>query len=64
MLLFPRRIEHTFNVPVQRTHDSDPRKHCWPTVFSNEKQSFHRCLLFSGIVFCLWQFGDVTRGVA
>jgi hypothetical protein len=64
MSLFPRRIEDALDVPIQRSHDAYPRKHRWPTMLRNEKQSFHRGLPFVGVVLCFRQCGDVVRGVA
>jgi hypothetical protein len=32
----PRAIKHPFNMPIQRAHDADPRKHRWPAVVRNE----------------------------
>jgi hypothetical protein len=43
---------------------SYPREHCWSAVLRSENKGFHRGLPFFGIVFCLWQFGDVEGGVA
>jgi hypothetical protein len=31
MMLFAGRFEHALDVPIQRLHDPDPRKHRWPT---------------------------------
>jgi hypothetical protein len=50
MRLFPRAIKHPFNVPVQRPHDADPRKHRWSAMFGNQKQHLHSGLPFFGIV--------------
>ena len=33
-------------------------------MFGDEQQRLHRGLPFSGVVFCLWQFSDVFRGIA
>jgi len=59
--VFAREIEHPLNVTIQCSHHSDARKHRWPVMFSNEKQSLHRCLPFLGIVFCLLVFAKVWR---
>jgi hypothetical protein len=29
------RVKDPFDVPVQRSHDADPRKHRWPVMFGN-----------------------------
>jgi hypothetical protein len=63
-IFLSRRIEHAFDVTVQRSHDADVREHRWPAMLCNQKQSLHRGLPFVGIVFCLWQLSDVERGVA
>jgi hypothetical protein len=63
-MVLARWIEHSFDVTVQRSHDADMRKHRWPTVLRNQKQSLHRGLPICSVVFCLGQFGDVERGVA
>jgi hypothetical protein len=36
MLVFPRRVEHAFDVAVQRSHHTYPRKHGWPVMFRNQ----------------------------
>jgi hypothetical protein len=40
-------------VTIQRSHEADPRKHRWPAMLCNEKQSFDSCLPLSGIILCL-----------
>ncbi len=64
MCFLSRTIKHAFAVTIQRPHYSDPRKHRWPPVPSNEKQRLHRGLPLFSIVFHLGQFRDVERGVA
>jgi hypothetical protein len=39
------------------------REHRWPVMFYDQQENQHRGLSFFGIVLCLWQFGDVVRGV-
>jgi len=53
MSILARRIEHALDVTIQRPHDADACKHCWPVMFRNEQQRLHRGLPFVGIVFCL-----------
>jgi hypothetical protein len=45
-------------VPVQRSHDTDPREHRWPVMLRNQQQCFHRglpnsmaCPAFSALAF-------------
>ena len=64
MCLFARAIEHALNVPIQRLHDADARKHRWPVKFCDQQQRFDRGLPFIGIVFRFRQFGDVSGGIA
>jgi hypothetical protein len=64
MCLFPRRIEHAFNMPIQGSHNADSREHRWPIPFGNQDQRFHRGLPFWRFMFGLGQLGDVERGVA
>jgi hypothetical protein len=63
MLLFPRRIKHPLNMPIQRSHNANARKHGWPAVLCDQKQSFHRGLPFLGVVIGFGQSRDVERGV-
>jgi hypothetical protein len=62
MLVLSRRVEHAFDVTIQRSHDADAREHCWPVMFCNQQKRRHRGLPFLGIVFRLGQFRDVKRG--
>jgi len=64
MRLFAIGVEHAFAVAVQRLQYADARQHepgaaglCGPD------QVLNRDLPYLEILFCLWQFGDVSRGV-
>jgi len=48
MLVFPRRVEHAFDVAVQRSHDANSRKHRWPSQFRDQHQALNRGLPFRG----------------
>src|SRR5258705_13050879 len=50
MLVFPRRVEHAFDVAVQRSHYTYPRKHWWPVMFRNQYYGLHRGLPLSDLV--------------
>jgi hypothetical protein len=52
MLVFPRRIEHAFDVAVQRPHDTDAGEHRWSVMLCNQQKSLHRGPPFFGIVCC------------
>jgi len=41
MLVFPRRVEHAFDVTVQRSHHTYSGEHRWPVMFSNQQKSLH-----------------------
>src|ERR1700716_2996880 len=36
MLFFPRRIEHAFDVTIQRSHHTYSGEHRWPFMFCNQ----------------------------
>jgi hypothetical protein len=59
MLFLPRRIEHTLDVTVQRSHHTYPGEHRWPVMLRNQQERLHRGLPFFGIVVCLGELGDV-----
>jgi hypothetical protein len=48
---FPRRVEHAFDVTIQRSHHTYSGEHRWPVMFCNEEERLHRGLSFFGIVF-------------
>jgi hypothetical protein len=64
MLVFARRVEHPFNVTVERSHHANSREHCRPIMFGNQHERLHCSLPFLGIVFSLRQLGDAKRHVA
>jgi hypothetical protein len=64
MRVFPIWITHPFDASVQRPDHANSRKHCWPVMFGNQYQRFHRGLPFVGVVLCLPQLGDVQRRIA
>jgi hypothetical protein len=51
-------------MPMERLHHADPGEHRRPVMFCDQQQRLHRGLPFGGVVFCLWQFSDVFRGIA
>jgi hypothetical protein len=59
MLVLPRRVEHAFDVTIQCPHDTDAGEHR-PAIFRDQQQRLHGGLPFGGVVFCLWQFSDVS----
>jgi hypothetical protein len=63
MRLFPVRIEHPLDLPVERPHDPDLGEHCRPTKLRDQEQSFHRGLPVRRVVFGLGQLGDELCGV-
>jgi hypothetical protein len=36
MMILTRRVKRPFDVPVQRSHDADARKHRWPVILGNQ----------------------------
>jgi hypothetical protein len=34
---FPRRVEHAFDVTIQRSHHAYPGEHRWPVMFRNQQ---------------------------
>jgi hypothetical protein len=58
MLVFPRRVEHPFDVTVEGSHHACPREHRRPVMFCDQQKSLHGGLPFFGIVFCLGQFAN------
>jgi hypothetical protein len=64
MLVFPRWVEHAFDVAVQGSYDANASEHSWPVMFHDQQKSLYHGLPFFGIVFRLGQFSDVVRGVA
>ena len=63
-LVHARRIEHAFNVAIQRFHHVYPGEHRWSVMFSNQHERLHRGLPFIGIVFFLGQLHDLLGGIA
>jgi hypothetical protein len=58
MLFFPRRVEHAFDVTIQRSHDANSRKHrraakavllivsfVWPSFVEQVQRSINLCQL-------------------
>jgi hypothetical protein len=37
---FPRRVEHAFDVTIQRSHHTYSGEHRWPVMFCNEEERF------------------------
>jgi hypothetical protein len=64
MSILPRQVELSFDMTIERPHHAYPGKHRRSAALGNQQQRFHRGLPFRGIVFGLWQLGDVERGVA
>ena len=60
----PRRVEHAFDVTIQRSHHTYSGEHRWPVMFCNEEERLHRGLPSVGVVLGLRQFRDIERGVA
>ena len=50
MLVFARRIGHALDVPVQRPHDTDARKHRRAVKLDHQEQGFYRGAVTSAIV--------------
>jgi hypothetical protein len=50
MRTFARRIEHAFDVTVQRSHEADLGEHRWPVVLGDQQQRLHRGLPFVGVM--------------
>jgi hypothetical protein len=63
MMLFAIRIEHPFDIPVQRPENTHPRMHQRPTAFSSHDQRLGCCLPFAGVLLDLWQLYDIGSGV-
>ena len=63
MCLFARAIEHALNVPIERLHDADARKHRRAAERRHQDQRFHRRLPFRKLVNCLRKLGDVIAGI-
>jgi len=63
MLFFPRRVEHAFDVTIQRSH------HAYPSKTSSARHVLQPAIApalslpFSGVRFLLWVFGRVRSGV-
>jgi hypothetical protein len=54
MMILSRRIKHPLDVPVQGSHDADPRKHLRAAVaFGDQDQYFNGSLPFLDLLFCL-----------
>jgi hypothetical protein len=62
-VIFPVGIEHAFDVPVQRPHDADPRKHRRPARRRNQDQRFHGRLPFRGFVLGFGKLGNVGSSI-
>ena len=45
---WPLRIKHPLNVPVQHSHDPDPREHRRAAQIGHQDQGFHRGPPFLG----------------
>jgi hypothetical protein len=56
-------IELALDVPIQRPHDADPRKHRRPAQRRDQHQRFHGGLPLRGHVFGLRELGDVGASV-
>jgi len=63
MLVFPRRVEHAFDVAVQRSHHTYPRKHGWPSQFHDQQQTFDCDLPLIELLVGLRKLGDVSASV-
>ena len=63
MRTLARRIKHPLDVPVQRPHDADPRKHRGPTALGDEDQRLHRGLPFRRVVLGFRELGHVGRSI-
>ena len=63
MLVLSRRVEHALDVPIQRSHDADPRKHRRPAKRCDQDQRFHRRLPLWNLVLGVRQLRDVIAGV-
>jgi len=63
MCLFARAIEHALNVPIERLHDADARKHRQAAERRHQGQRFHRRLPFRKLVNGLRKLGDVIAGI-
>jgi hypothetical protein len=50
MRSFAIRVELTHDVPVQRPHDANPRKHRRPAIFRREDQHLDRDLPSLGVL--------------
>jgi hypothetical protein len=37
MLVLPRRVEHPFDVTVERSHHANSREHRWPVMFQDQQ---------------------------
>jgi hypothetical protein len=50
MMIFTRRVQQPLNVPIQRTHDTNPREHRWPVRYygANATRQYKGSLLDFG----------------
>jgi hypothetical protein len=63
MLVLPRRVERAFDMAVQRPHDTDARKHRWPSQFHDQHQTFDRGLPLVELLVGLRKYGDIIACV-
>jgi hypothetical protein len=64
MRVLPQRVERSLDMTIERPHHAYPGEHRRAAALGNQQQRFHRGLPFGGIVFGLWELGDVGGGVA